>query len=76
MKARIKNKTIVVKDKMQNGYKYDIVEPIGKNFHNNFKPDLTPKQMLKLGVFGGKYMSDCTKEFPKDWFTGVMLDLT
>lgn len=71
MKAGIKNKTIVVKDKMQNGYKYYIVEPIGKNFHKDFKPDLTPKQMLKLGVFGGKYMSDCKKEFPEDWFTVV-----
>lgn len=71
MKVKIKTKIIIVKDKMQNGYRYNLVEPIGKNFHKDFKPDLTPKQMLKLGVFGGKYMSDCKKEFPKDWFTGV-----
>lgn len=59
---------VVVNDKMQQGYVYFLSEPMGKNFDKNFKPDLTPKQMLELGVFGGKYMTDCTKEFPKDWF--------
>ena len=53
---------------MQKGYRYEPIEPIGKNFHKDFKPDLTPKQMLALGVFGGKYMTDCKKEFPSDWF--------
>lgn len=64
----MKNKIITVNDKMQKGYKYELTEPIGKNFHPDFKPNLTPKQMLELGVFGGVYMRDCTKEFPKDWF--------
>ncbi len=53
---------------MQKGYRYEMVEPIGKNFDSEFKPDLTPKEMLGLGVFGGVYMRDCTDEFPKDWF--------
>ena len=57
---------IVVHDKMQVGYSYERVEPVGKNFDPEFKPQLTPKQMLAFGVFGGKYMTDCTKEFPKD----------
>lgn len=64
---------IVVSDKMQKKYRYKTVEPIGKNFAKDFKPDLTPKQMLALGVFGGKYMTDCTKEFPTDWFTKAKL---
>jgi len=73
MTFRIKLKTVVVNDKMQKDYKYELTEPIGKNFHKDFKPDLTPKQMLVLGIFGGKYMTDCKKEFPKDWFNLVRL---
>jgi hypothetical protein len=53
---------------MQKNYTYYITESIGKNFDPEFKPELTPKQMLELGCFGGKYMTDCKKEFPKDWF--------
>jgi hypothetical protein len=58
-----------INDRMQRGYKYVRSEPEGKNFSPLFKPDLTPKQMLALGVFGGVYMRDCIKEFPKEWFT-------
>jgi hypothetical protein len=68
-----KKKIVVVNDKMQKNYRYELVEPIGKNFHKDFKPDLTPKQMLALGVFGGKYMTDCQKEFPSDWFSKAKL---
>lgn len=53
---------------MQKGYKYELLEPEGKHFDPRFKPDLTPKQLLALGVFGGVYMRDCVKEFPKEWF--------
>lgn len=67
-------KKVVVNDKMQKGYTYYLIEPIGKNFDPEFKPDLTPKQMLALGVFGGKYMTDCGKEFPKDWYTKAKLN--
>lgn len=63
------NKVVIVNDKMQNGYQYILSEPIGRNFDPRFKPNLTPKQMLALGIFGGIYMRDCRNEFPKDWFT-------
>ena len=66
-------KKIIVNDLMQKNYVYLLTEPIGKNFHEDFKPELTPKQMLSLGVFGGKYMTDCKNEFPKDWFNNVKL---
>jgi hypothetical protein len=66
-------KEIVVNDKMQRDYLYFLVEPEGKNFQFDFKPELTPREMLALGVFGGKYLNDCKNEFPDDWFTNAKL---
>lgn len=67
-------KTIVeVNDLMQKNYTYELIKPVGKDFSPLFKPELTPKQMLNLGVFGGKYMTDCKKEFPKEWFEKAKL---
>ena len=66
-------KEIVVNDYFQKNYKYILTEPIGQNFHNDFNPQLTPMQMLNLGVFGGKYMTDCTSEFPQSWFNKAKL---
>lgn len=67
------NRRVVVNDKMQSGYVYDLIEPIGENFHPEFTPELTPAEMLRLGVFGGKYMTDCADEFPEDWFRDAKL---
>jgi hypothetical protein len=64
---------IIVNDKMQRGYVSYRTEPIGRHFASRFTPDLTPKQMLALGVFGGKYMTDCVAEFPASWFVGAKL---
>jgi hypothetical protein len=64
---------VIVNDRMQRKYVYFRTEPAGKNFHSVFKPQLTPKQMLALGVFGGKYMTDCAKEFSEDWFDDAKL---
>lgn len=58
---------------MQNDYIYYLSAPAGKKFHPDFIPELTPKEMLKLGVFGGKYMTDCIGEFPPDWFEKAKL---
>lgn len=65
----MRSRKITVNDKMQKGYSYLCTEPEGKHFDPEFKPYLTPKQMLELGVFGGKYMTDCGKEFPRQWFS-------
>lgn len=66
-------KEIIVNDLMQRNYRYRLSEPVGKNFDKTFKPELTPKEMLALGVFGGKYMTDCQKEFPADWYEKAKL---
>jgi hypothetical protein len=66
-------RTILVNDRMQQGYRYALTAPLGRNFDPDFKPELTPKEMLALGVFGGKYMTDCADEFPADWFAGARL---
>jgi hypothetical protein len=69
----MRERVIAVNDKMQKGYCYVLSEPMGKNFDPNFRPQLTPKQMLNLGVFGGKYMTDTINEFPNDWFAEAKL---
>ncbi len=69
----MRRRTVTVRDKMQNGYRYILSEPSGRNFAPEFKPQLTPKQMLELGLFCGKYLTDCRKEFPKSWFARAKL---
>ena len=71
-RKRMKTK-IIVNDMMQKNYIYYLIEEPGKNFDRDFKPELTPKEMLSLGVFGGKYMTDCGDEFPKAWFVRAKL---
>ena len=67
------NARVVVNDRMQRNYVYVRTEPAGRNFAPQFQPQLTPREMLALGVFGGKYMTDCRKEFPASWYTRAKL---
>ena len=64
---------ISVNDKMQNGYFYELAVPIGEDFDPLFTPELSPKELLELGIFGGKYLNDCKNEFPADWFLNAKL---
>ena len=64
---------IRVNDKMQSGYFYELAVPIGEDFDPLFTPELSPKEMLELGIFGGKYLNDCKNEFPADWFLNAKL---
>lgn len=66
-------RSVVVNDKMQRGYRYEITAPEGAGFAADFTPELTPAEMLRLGVFGGKYMTDCREEFPASWFAAAKL---
>lgn len=69
----MKAKEVVVHDRMQQGYTYLLSEPVGRNFHPDFDPELSPGQMLNMGIFGGKYMTDCRDEFPAFWFKAAKL---
>ena len=66
-------KIVTVNDRMQKRYRYRLTAPVGRAFDPEFRPQLKPPQMLRLGVFGGKYMTDCRKEFPASWFNGAKL---
>jgi hypothetical protein len=69
----MRRRIVIVKDKMQRGYRYELVAPAGRGFDPAFRPELTPKQMLELGVFCGKYLTDCRGEFPASWFARAKL---
>jgi hypothetical protein len=67
---------IEVSDKMQSGFSYRIAAAMGEDFAPDFKPHFSPKDMLQMGVFEGKYMNDCRGEFPADWFDNAKLSKT
>jgi hypothetical protein len=67
-----KGDTIQVHNKMENSYTYTLSENPGTNFSPEFQPYFTPAQMLRLGVFGGKYLNDCLTEFPAEWFLDAL----
>lgn len=66
-------KTVTVNDRMQRGYSYQLTAKPGADFAPGFAPQLTPAEMLALGVFGGCYLTDCTGEFPAEWFAQARL---
>ena len=67
------HRAIEVNDRMQRGYRYELTAPAGRNVDPEFRPELAPAEILRLGVFGGKYMTDCKDEFPRRWFVGARL---
>lgn len=72
-----KTKKVFEADHFQGHYTYELVEPVGKHFDSEFKPELTPAEMLKLGVFGGAYFIGVDglvpDDLPASWFKGVKL---
>ncbi|MGR3634451.1 MAG: hypothetical protein ACU0BK_00830 [Shimia sp.] len=64
---------VAVNDRMQSGYTYMRTAPVGEAFAETFKPHFSPQEMLEMGVFEGRYMGDCSKEFPPEWFENAKL---
>lgn len=56
---------------LRSGYSYTLEADPG-DLPADFQPDLSPGEMLMLGVFEGKYLNDCTAEFPAEWFVGAL----
>ena len=46
---------------------------IDKDIYKIFKPELSPKKMLELGVFGGSYFGLKVEEYPKSWFKNAKI---
>ena len=67
---------IEVNDSMQSGYRYELACPVGKQFDAGFRPYYSPAEMLRMGVFEGKYCNDCRNEFPAEWFRDAKLSRT
>lgn len=64
---------VKVNDRMQTGYRYELVKPIGEGFASEFQPHYSPQDMLQMGVFEGKYCNDCQDEFPADWYRSARI---
>ena len=64
---------VTVCDRMQQSYSYLCTVKPGADFAPGFAPELTPPEMLHMGVFGGCYLTDCRDEFPAEWFDGAPL---
>lgn len=58
---------------MQQDYSYDLTAPAGAEFADDFAPHFTPHEMLEMGVFEGRYMNDCGREFPQCWLQNAKL---
>lgn len=76
------NKGVIYKIQKNQPYRNKYGELIFEDYPN-FKPNLTPKEVLHLGSFGGtyfrslisgitgKYYENVWREFPREWFHGL-----
>ena len=72
-----KGKIIEVHDKTQKNYRYSLAMPYGDfSDQPEFQPELSPRTMLRMGVFEGKYLNDTRQEFPSEWFKDARITTT
>ena len=65
--------TISVHDDVQQNYIYELTAGVGRDYAIDFAPELTPPEMLRLGVFDGWYFNGQHDEFPKEWLNSARL---
>lgn len=58
---------VSVSDCYQDNYTYELTAPVGEDFAEGFTPAYSPREMLEMGVFEGKYYSDGFAELPAEW---------
>jgi hypothetical protein len=56
---------------LRRGYSY-VLDAAPGDLPADFQPDMSPGEILLLGAFEGKYLNDCTAEFPAEWFVGAL----
>jgi hypothetical protein len=62
------NEKVTVNNSMQKGYVYVRTRRPGDMADfPEFRPRYTPLQMLKMGVFEGRYLDPKSDEFPESW---------
>lgn len=64
---------IQVEDRLQSGYRYILSAPMGAEFDPAFQPFYSPQTLLEMGVFEGRYLNDCTAEFPESWYQNAKI---
>lgn len=72
LKEYKKGLVIEVNDLMQSNYSYRLARDYGDISDLDMEPDLSPSEMLAMGVFEGKYLNDCMDEFPREWFANAL----
>lgn len=66
-----KGTRVQVYNKMQQDYSYVLQENPGTNM-GDFKPEISVKDAMELGIFELHYMTDQLLEFPKEWFIAAI----
>ena len=82
----VKGRKITVNNRMEKNYSYVLTYKAGTNItkgglntngklinYPDFKPAFSPREILNMGSFEGKYCNDQIFEFPRNWYKLVKL---
>ena len=69
----MQNTTVHFQNAMSSGSYERSCSPGDLSDHPEFRPHLSPREMLIAGVFEGRYLNSCRDEYPEEWFIGARL---